>query len=168
MAKRKSSNKGSKTLFNIITLVFAGCLIGFLALPYVKFQASALGSTHEETTSGFSLLDFEGNSAVATVILLLLIFASILALFTLVKMLCDAKVINNKSLSKLVGYLVVLFALASLVMTIVAMIVISNNCKSGSLGLLGIGAGTKPAWFELILSAVMGLGATCTSVCSIR
>ncbi len=169
MAKRKSSKSSMKVvLLNIITLVFAGCLIGFLGLPYVKHQVSGFGSTYEETASGFSLLDFEANSGVATVVLLLLIFASILALLVLVKIFCDAGIIKSKSLSKLVGYGVVLFALASFVMTIVAMIVIPNNCNSGSLGIFGIGGGTKPAWFELILSAVMGLGATVTGVLSMK
>lgn len=166
MAKKSSKKSTKYLLLDLLTLVFAGCLLGFLALPYAKSKVNILGGTSESPISGYSMLDFNADSGLATVILLLVIFASILALLGLLKVCCDTGVIKNKSVVKLIKFGLILFALASLVMTIVAMIVVPSKCSS--IGGSSASLGTYADWFVLILSTIMGVGALFSSVLSAK
>lgn len=168
MAKKSSKKSMKFVLLDLLSLILAGGLIGFLALPYVKYQASALVSTYETTASGFKLLDFDGNTAIATVVLLIIIFASLLAVSAILKICCDAKVITNKTCGKAISLCLILFAFASLVMAVVAMIVVSSECSAGSLGFLGIGGGSKPSWLALILGLLVSLSALISSLLSVK
>lgn len=165
MAK-KSKKSNNKIIWNFLVLVFAGCLLGFLALPYAKAKVSVGSAVSESNISGFSMLDFNSDSGLAVVILLLVIFASILAILSLLKICCDAGIIKNKSAVKIIKFGLILFALASLVMTIVAMIVVPS--KHNSLGGSYASIGTYANWFVLILSSVMGVGAFSSSVLSAK
>lgn len=168
MAKKSSKKSMKFVLLDLLTLLLGGALIGFLALPYIKYQASGFGSTLEQTASGFNLLDFDGNAGIATIVLLLIIFASLTILFALLKACVDGKIINDKSFSKIAKFGLIVSAIACFIITIVAMIVIASECSSGSLGIFGIGAGSKPAWLSLITSALIGLGALVSSLLSVK
>lgn len=168
MAKRKSSKKsGVKAILDFVVLALAGGMFGFLALPFVKAQASGLGETRELARyNGYQLMDFENNAGVATCVLLMIIFASLLAVFAIVKMLADIGTLKGATLSKVVAFGTVVLALAVLVMTIVLMIVIPTNCKVN--GAFGFSGGTTAVWYGLIINACAGLATFVTSVFSIR
>lgn len=145
MAKKNSK----KALFDLVTLVLTGGIYGLLALPFVKAEASALGWSTSSVASGYSLLDFEANSGVATVILLMVIFAGIAAFSSLCKLVFDGGFLKSKSASKFLGFGAVLFSLALVGAVVAAMIVIPQNCSSSSLGSLA-SASTNPQWGTLI------------------
>lgn len=166
MAK-KSSKSMKGFLFDFLVLVLAGGLLGFLALPFMKYQTTALGSTAVTNYSGYGLLNFDANAGIATVILLLVIFASLLTLFAIVKMLADLGLFKNKSISKILAYVVVFLAFAALVLTITNMIYIPTQCNSGSIGSY-FSTGTQAAWLGLIISAVDALFAFVASLFTLK
>lgn len=166
MAK-KSKSKGNP-LFSLLAIVFAGAVFGILAMPFVKASVSALGSKLAETSySGYSLLDFEANSGMATVILPLVIFAGLLALVSLVKLLLDLGVVKNGKVGRTLGLVMAVLGLALVGAAIATMIVVPNNCNAGALGNV-VAGGTKPQWLALILMLVDGLVATCVSLMSAK
>lgn len=158
MAKKNSK----KALFDFVTVIFTGGIFGLLALPFVKAEASVLGWSTSSVASGYSLLDFEANEGVATVILLMIIFAGIAAFSSLCKLVFDAGFLKSKAASKFLGFAAVLGALALVGATVTAMIVISNNCSTSDFGGI-ISAGATPQWASLIgnlACAILGLGAS--------
>lgn len=168
MAKKKTSKKSSaKALLDLVVLVLTGAVFGFLALPFVEAKGTVLGVTTVAHTSGYGLLDFEANSGVATCILLTIIFASLLAVVALCKLLSDAGIIKNATCAKVCSFACVIMALAVLVMAIVVMIVVPTNCKSYSVGGFA-SAGNYAVWYALIINAVVSLAGFVASVFSIR
>ncbi len=168
MAKRKSSKKsGVKAILDFVVLALAGGMFGFLALPFVKNQITAGSMTTELARyNGYQLMDFENNAGVATCILLMIIFASLLAVFAIVKLLADMGTLKGATLSKVVAFGTVVLALAVLVMSIVIMIVIPTNCKTGAISV--VSGGTLAIWYSLIINTCAGLATFVTSVFSIR
>lgn len=168
MAKRKSGGKNMlKAVLDFVILALAGSIFGFLALPFAKASISGSGYGAElGSFNGYDLLDFEANAGVATCILLLIIFASALALFALLKFLGDAGLVKSSTFNKVCNLLTVVMALAVLVMTIVVMIVVPANCKTN--GAFGISGGTTAVWYSLIINACVGLASFVVSVFSIR
>lgn len=166
MAK-KATKKTGNILFDILILLLAGGIFGFLALPYMSSKATVFGKEVVSNISGYDLLNFDANSGIATVILLLVIFASLLALFAIVKILADLGMFKNKKASRLLSFIVILLALAVFAMTITNMIYIPTECNSGSLGSY-FAAGTYPAWLGLILTAVDSLLALVTSLFTLK
>jgi len=134
MAK-KSSKKGISKLLDLILIVIAGGMFGFLAMPYINNKVTSVLGDTIKTVSGYQLLDFEADGGLATIILLLIIFASLLAVLSVLKLCFDANIIKNKTVGKVAGFGVVVMALAILVVCIVAMIVVPNKCSSYSLSI---------------------------------
>lgn len=167
MAK-KSSKKGTKSLaLDLLTLLFAGAMFGLLAMPYVKGEVSSVLGTTSTTVSGYELLNFDNDAGMATCILLLVIFASLVALFALCKMLGDLGVIRSRRLMNFFGFVMVVMALAVLVMTIVNMIVVPSKCSASSLGSI-ISAGSYAYWLGLILSSVSALLGFVSSIFAVK
>ena len=158
MAK-KSSKKSVNKLLDLILFVIAGGMFGFLAMPYISNKVTSVLGDTINNISGYQLLDFEADSGLATIILLLIIFASLLALLSIVKFCFDSHIIKNKSVGKIAGFGVVVMALAILVVCVVAMIVVPDKCSSYSFGGF-VSAGNYANWFTLILTTgvyAMGL-----------
>lgn len=167
MAK-KSSKKSMKNFgLDLLVLLFSGAMFGFLAMPYVKGEVSSILGTTSTTVSGYNLLNFDNDAGMATCILLLVIFASLMALLAIVKMLGDAGIIKSRRVMKLIGFCMVFMALAVLVMTIVNMIVVPSKCNSSSLGSI-ISAGSYAYWLGLILSSVSALLGFVASIFAVK
>ena len=83
---KKTSNKinSRNLLIDLLCFIFIGGVFGLLAMPYVKYELSLIIGSGSSTTSGYELLNFDANASVATVILLLIIFASLAVLFTII------------------------------------------------------------------------------------
>lgn len=164
MAKKKTSKKNSKTtLLDFIVLVLAGGMFGLLALPFMKAEWKVGSVTNVAKASGYDLLNFEANSGVAVCILLLVIFASLLAVASLCKLLADAGIVKDSTFVKISSFATVVMALAVFAMTIAIMIVVPTNCDAYSLGGV-LSAGSYAVWVSLIANAVVGLGAFVASV----
>lgn len=169
MAK-KSSKKSMKALgLDLLVLLFSGAMFGLLAVPYIKMEASSgiLGAGTSSTISGYDLLNFDSDAGMATCILLLVIFASLMALLAIVKMLGDAGIIKSRRVMKLIGFGMVFMAFAVLVMTIVNMIVVPSKCNSSSIGSI-ISAGSYAYWLGLILSGVSALLGFVASIFAVK
>lgn len=167
MAK-KSSKKSSKNFgLDLLALLFSGAMFGLLAMPYVKAEVSSVLGTSSTTMSGYDLLNFDSDAGMATCILLLVIFAALMALLAIVKMLGDAGIIKSRRVMKLLGFCLVFMALAVLVMTIVDMFVVPSKCSSSSLGSL-ISGGYYAYWLGLILSGVSALLGFVASIFAVK
>ncbi len=150
MAKKSSKN----TLFDFVALILAGAVFGILAMPFKISKLTVLGKETTSTLSGYDLLNFDADTGLATVILLVIIFASILALFALVKLLVDEKIISNKTVGKCVNLGLIVSALAVVAIAVAAMIVVPSSCET-----LIDGVGTYAGWVALIILLVDGLSA---------
>lgn len=151
MAKKSSKN----TLFDFLALILSGAVFGILAMPFITSKLAVAGKETTSTMSGYDLLNFEADSGLATVVLLLVIFASILALFALIKLLVDEKIISNKTVAKCADLCLLLSALAVVVMAIVAMIVVPSKCSAEKVGSLTVG--TFAGWVALVILLVDAL-----------
>ena len=158
MAK-KSAKSSKRTLFDLITIILSGSVFGWLALPYVKFDASVLGSS---TTSGYKLLDFDANEAIATVLLIPVIVAGLLALASISKTLVDVGVVNSKSASKMLGLVMMVLALVMVGISVATMIVVPKQCTSHNFGSLG-NVGSSAQWLGMIATLLVSLLSLATS-----
>ena len=164
MAK-KSSNFG-KALADFLALVLSGAVFGLLAMPFISAKGSALGGEIVNNASGYDLLNFDSNAGLATVVLLLIIFASLMAVCAILKLLYDEKIVSDKTFGKVVGFGLIIMALAVVVMAIFAMIVVPSNCKSYSLW--GASAGSYAGWLALVLVLVDALAGLIASYFAIK
>lgn len=162
----KKSNNGLKVLLDIGTILFGVLVIVFMALKYIKQELSAGSLSKSNEYNGFKLISFGDESllgnGVAVAMLLLAIFAGILAFAGILKLIADLGVVKNKSFSKVANFACIIMAIVVVVMAIVVMIAVPSNCKSEILGKLA--GGSYPLWFPLILNLVLGIGATATSL----
>lgn len=166
MAKKSSRNMRG-LLFDFLILVLAGGIFGFLALPFMNYQTTVLGASSVTNYSGYDLLNFDANVGIATIVLLLIIFASLLGLLAIVKMLADCRLIKSKSLSRILTCIVVFLAFAVFVLTIANMIYIPTQCNSGSIGSY-FSTGTQASWLGLTLTSVDALLVLVTSLFTLK
>lgn len=159
----KKSSKFGKTLADFLALVLSGVVFGLLAMPFISGKGSALGGEIVKNASGYDLLNFDSNAGLATVVLLLIIFASLMAVCAILKLLYDAKIVSNKTFGKVVGLGLILMAFAVVIMAIVAMIVVPTNCKAHSLG-----SSDYAGWFALVLVLVDALAGLIASYLAIK
>lgn len=164
MAK-KSSKKSMAKLFDLILLVIGGGVFGLLAMPFITGKVTIGSKEIVSNYSGYNLLDFDADAGLATIMLLFIIFASVLVVSSLLKLCYDAKIIKNKTLGKVAGFGVVVMALALLVLTIVAMIVVPTKCDDSIFASL---TNTGANWLTLILFAVVSGCGLVTSFCSVK
>lgn len=167
MAKKSSKKSMKSVMLDLLALLFSGAMFGLLAMPYIKGEVSSILGTTSTTVSGYDLLNFDGDAGMATCILLLVIFASLMALLAIIKMLGDAGMIKSRRVMKLIGFCMVFMALAVLVMTIVNMIVVPSKCEASSLGSI-ISAGSYAYWLGLILSSASALLGFVTSIFAVK
>lgn len=166
MAK-KSAKKGNsvyKTLLDFLTFALAGLLVGFVALPHIKAEGNILGiNIVSGTVSGYDLISFEegANIGVSVVLLLLVIFASLLALGAILKLLCDFKVVKNVSVAKFASWLCILCAFAVAVLGIANIITVATACKAKEANVGNVG--TYAMWGTLIVNGIIGALTLATS-----
>lgn len=165
MAK-KSSNFG-KALADFLALVLSGAVFGLLAMPFISAKMTVFGKEIVSNASGYDLLDFDTNASLATVVLLLIIFASLMAVCAILKLLYDEKIVSNKTFGKVVGFGLIIMALAVVVMAIVAMIVVPSNCEAYSFGSTA-SAGNYAGWLALVLVLVDALAGIIASYFAIK
>ncbi len=166
MAK-KSSKSNMKALWDLITLVLAGVLLGFIALPHMSVLL--LGETIA-SYSGYDLITFgeNANVGVAIVLLLLVIFAALLALFAILKLLADLGVVKSSGYAKFVKIGLVISALAVVVLVIINCITLGVYCDGEADGVTGRVSGRVATWATIIVNAVLGLGAGVTTFLSAK
>lgn len=169
MAKKssKKASNGTRKILDLVLFVLAGGMFGLLAMPFITGEASSVLGKVTNNISGYNLLDFEANAGFATIILLFIVFASLLAVLSILKLCCDAGLIKNKSFNKLVKFGVVVFALALVILSVVTMIVIPTNCEAYSFGGLA-SIGNHANWLTLILVTVVNLLSLATSYFSTK
>lgn len=163
MAKKSKSMKS--ILVSILTFLFAGGIFGMLALPFVKIESSSIVHSYSKGYSAYSLLDFENNAGTSAVILVLMIFAGLLALTAIAKMVVDSS--RNRKAGKIINAILIFFGLAVLAVSIAAMIYIPSQCNAGSFGSLASG-GTYAGWLGLSLTLVDAFLAFATSLFSLK
>lgn len=173
MAKKKNSSKKNmiKILMDFLTLCLGAVVLGFVALPHISFAVSSVIGKGNATTSGFELISFEkgDNISVAVVLLLLVIFASMLIAFALLKMLVDGGVIKNKTISKVASFGMIVSALWVAGFAVANCITIPVACadKSFNLGNL-VSTGIYAVWGSIIVNAILGICSLITSSLSLR
>ena len=172
MAKKKSSKKsGVKALMDFITMAIGGLILGFMALPHLKYEVTAFGGTSTENVSGYGLISFEegANIGLSVVLLIMIITASLMCLFGLLKLLVDVDVIKGVGFGKFVGFGLVVSALATFALAITVCIMVPVACKDDSFNFGGIFSGGKFAvWGSIITNACVAFVGFITSLFAIR
>ena len=159
----KESTKNA--IFTLVSLVFAGLVLVFMAVPNVSLGGSIgnLGGTISEW-SGFN---FYENATATDFMKAMLIITAIIACATVIlgilKLVADSKLCKSKSLAKIVSLLFKLFAVALFVTSLLYMISVITMCNDLSGGAEGIGGGFTPVYWSIILLMVFGLAGAVSS-----
>ena len=116
--------------------------------------------------SGYDLISFEegANTGVSIMMLLLLIFAGLMVLSAILKLLVDLKVVKGSTFEKVVTWMMVISAAAVAVIVVVSMIVIPTNFTAEADKITNKVSGNVVNWLPLILNAVFGIGSLMVSV----
>lgn len=174
MAKKKTSNKKNRmaAFMSFITMAIGGLLLGFLALPHIKYESSnVITGTATKNVSAYQLMSFEegANIGLSTVILILIITASLMCLFGLLKLIADLKIVKSKGLEKFAAFALVTFVLATLALAITLCIMIPSAVKDDSFNLGGIvSAGRYAVWGSIITNSCIAGAGLITSLISLK
>lgn len=153
----KESTKNA--IFTLTSLVFAGLVLVFMAVPNVSLGGSigSIGGTISEW-SGFN---FYENAAATDFMKAMLIITAIVACVTVIlgilKLITDSKLCKSKGLANIVSFLYKLFAVALFVTSLLYMISVITMCNDLSGGGEGISGGFTPVYWAIILLMVFGL-----------
>lgn len=166
MAK-KSKKSNMRALWDFVTLALAGLLLGFMALPHLSVLL--LGET-VYSSSGYDLISFEdgANTGLSVVLLLLVIFASLLALFAILKLLADLGVVKSSGFNKFATFGLLLSAIAVAVLVIVNCIVVGTYCDGKADPITQEVSGRVANWATLIVNAVVGVASLGTSALALK
>ncbi|MGN1200779.1 MAG: hypothetical protein ACI4R8_00745 [Candidatus Caccovivens sp.] len=171
MATKKTANKTNvmKLVWDGLTLVLGGLLLGLIALPHWALYVAG-NMVDGANVSGYDLIDFgEGSDAgVAVVLLLLVVFASVLVLGAILKLLADLKVVKNSTFAKVANWVMLVSALAVAVLAIVNIITVSVYCGNNSTIIADKVSGAVASWGTLIVNGILGVGTVVTSMLSVR
>lgn len=173
MANKKTSSKTNvmKLVWDALTLALGGLLLGFIALPHAMSEGTLFGHTTTTTVSGYELINFgDGyDTGVAVVLLLLTIFASLMVLGAIMKLLADLRVVNNNTFAKVATWMMLLCALAVAVLAIVNIITVSTAYTGDSLTIGSLASANWGAsWGTLIVNGILGVGSLVTGLLSAR
>lgn len=161
MAKKKTKNL-LNILMDLLTLAFGALILGFLALPHWTEKALNVLSISK---TGYQLIDFENDTTVAVVLLLITIFASLMMLFALLKLLKDLNVVKNALYGRIVSFCMLISALGLAGFVVANCITFPsyvNNLNSP------INLGILTQWAPIILNACLGIGSLMTSALSLK
>lgn len=152
----KESTKNA--IFTLVSAIFAGLVIVFLAVPNVSFGASigSLGGSTE--SSGFDFYE-SGTDFMKAMLIITAIVACAMVVVGILKFIVDLG--KLKSLSVITTLLFKILAIALFVSALMYMISVIVMCNDNSFSsdLFGstIGAGLKPVYWSIILMPVFGL-----------
>lgn len=164
MAKQ---NNLLKWIMNIATVVLTVLLIGFIALPHI--EGFLLGES-VGTQSGYDCISFgDGDpKGVATVLLLLVIFACLLALTAILKILADTGVVKSAKFAKVVNIVLVVLSVITAILAIVNIITVATYCNDNYAAVAGKDNGLVACFGTLIVNAIIACVTIATSVVSIK
>ena len=145
----KESTKN--VILTLASIVFAGLVIVFFAVPNVSFDAVIT----TETASGFDYYD-AGSDFMKAMLIITMIFACLTVLFAIFKMLVDAKLIKSKSVAKFINLLFIVSAIALVVSSILYMISVITMCNDSSIS-IGDYTSMTPVFWSIILMPVFAL-----------
>ena len=160
-----------KALLTLGSLVFAALTFIFFALPTVQSFVEANGEkkTIGDPASAFDIFD-GGQDFFKAMLIMTAIFACLVVIFAIVKMLTDSKVVKSKSASKIVNFIFAVSVIGLLVCAILYMISVIVFCNdySGSTDdtFLGdiidfsAGGGLGPVYWNIILVPIFALFST--------
>lgn len=166
MAK-KSKKSRVNLILNLVTIALGGLLLGFLALPHITIKAgSEITGTYASSVSGYDLISFEegADTGVAVVLLFVAIFASLLVVAGLVKLLADSGTIKLNT--RIVGMVEAIIALALLAFLIANIFTVKGICNGVEDSLITLG--NFAVYATLIINAIIGAVAFVTSLLSIK
>ena len=165
MAK-KSKKSNMRALWDLITLALAGLLLGFMALPHLSVLVVGIGGS----VSGYDLISFEdgANIGLSIVLLLIVIFASLLALFAVLKLLADLGVVKGAGFNKFATFGLLISAIAVAVLVIVNCIVVGTYCDGKADPITHEITGRVANWATLIVNAVVGVASLGTSALALK
>lgn len=170
MAKKSTAKKSKNTMqivWDLLTIVLGGLLLGFMALPHQKLLVFG-----EEASSatGYQLITFEEgtNTGIAIVLLLITIFAALMVLGGFMKVLADASLVKSKLFAKVAKFVMLISALATLVLLIVSMILIASASDGAPDKLTNKVSGWVAVWMTLIVNACLGGVAFVSSLLSLK
>ena len=139
----------AKKILSGAILLCAVLAFVFMAFPAIDF---GLGMT----TSVYDMLQGGGDGLWAAILVFLIIFASVLALAAILKLLAVFGVIKNEKFEKIIN---IILLVASIALTVVAVAHIIKVCVYlKDLGLAYVG------WAGLILTTLSGAGAIVATV----
>ncbi len=128
-SKTSASKNFWQTICDVVVLLLGVLVLGILGLPHIRtlLVGESVGSL-----SGYDLINFQKGSdtGIAVVLLMLVIFASLMLLFALLKLLCDFHVIKSAAFGKLAGFLMLICASVLLVLAVVSISIISTKVSS--------------------------------------
>lgn len=173
MAKKKKSSKKNmfKILMDMLTLALGAIVLGFVALPHINISVSSALGGASRSSSGFDLISFEegANIGVSIVLLLLVIFASLLIAFSVLKILTDSKVVKNSTVAKVASFGLIVLSLLVAGFAIANCITIPVACADKSFNVGNVlSSGVYAVWGAIIVNAVLGIGSFVASVFTLK
>ena len=137
-----------KALLTLGSMVFAGLTLVFFAVPNVYMGEGNF--MHE--SSGFDYYD-AGIDFMKAMLILTCIFAGIVVLFGIAKILADSKVISSKGVAKIVNFIFVISAMALVVCAVLYCIAIGAMCGDTAIGSYQV---LNPTVWALVLMSIFG------------
>ena len=137
-----------KALLTFAAIVFAGLTYVFFAVENV-FMGEG---DHTIGTTGFDLYE-GGSDFMKAMLILTCIFAGIVVLFGIAKILTDSKVISSKGVAKIVNFIFVISAMALVVCAVLYCIAIGAMCGDTAFGSYQV---LNPTVWALVLMSIFG------------
>lgn len=142
----------AKKILSGVLVLCAALVFIFLAFPVMSVIYPVLGSV---SITGYDMLKMDGDAFWGAILVFLIIFACILAVAAILKLLAAFGVIKNAKFEKIIN---IVLLVASIALTVVAVTHIIKCCVEMKDGLQYVG------WAGLILNTLTGAGAIVATV----
>lgn len=164
MAEKKSV---FKTILDAVTVLLAVLLVAFVALPYMGYEIGGK-SMSKLNVSGFDCISFDEGAPVGTavVLILLLIFASLLIISGLAKLLVDFGVIKGEKAVKAAKAVMILSAVLSAILAIASIVTLTVYC--GDHYSSDLKTGFVPMYATLVINAIIAIVTVATTAISAK
>lgn len=164
MAEKKSV---FKIILDAVTVLLAVLLVAFVALPYIGYKLAG-ESVGDMNVSGFDCISFDEGAPVGTavVLILLLIFASLLIISGLAKILVDFGVIKSEKAVKAVKVVMILSAVLSAILAIASIFTVAIYC--GDHYSSEFNTGLVPMYATLVINAIIAIVTIATTAISAK
>lgn len=150
----KESTKNA--IFTLVSAIFAGLVIVFLAVPNVSFGASigSLGGSTE--SSGFDFYE-SGTDFMKAMLIITAIVACAMVVVGILKFIVDLGKLKSAITTLLFKILAIALFVSALMYMISVIVMCNDNSFSSDLFGATFGAGLKPVYWSIILMPVFGL-----------